>query len=252
MQIQSTRLVRPRSAAAPADAMPPPAERPVKPELQKYWADQAERGGRRAQFARAATWFGVGLFCLCLLASFIVVSELSLGLFEARRLGLDGLSTSLSVLGVLVAAILAYVRFFYNRTFAHRANIDCEAAVFPLDQQCNMHALRIVIENKGNRTVDDVRVVIIGNDTLSDGSTNDCAFATFLPDERDALFAGGVVEVGEMKLWIDTDERVVLQCTRTMVPHEVRATTYIARMYDAVGNNWQVARAVRNDPAAKG
>jgi hypothetical protein len=245
MQIQSSRVTRLRSKLENNAA----GERSATPELQRYWNDQTARAGRRARFARAVARFALALLCLVLLVAFMFVAELSLGLFEERRLGLDGLSTLLSVIGVLTAAILAYVRFFYNRTFAHRANLECEAAVFPLDGQANMHALRIVIENKGNRTVNDVRVVVVGNDTLSDGSTQNYAFSALLPDERDALFASGVVVVGEMKLWIDTDERVVLQCMRTSVPDTVKATTYIARMYDAVGNNWQVARAISNDPA---
>ena len=155
---------------------------------------------------------------------------------------IDGTSKIIGAALLLIGAIASYYRFFRGRTFAARADLKLEVAVYDTDQGFQLHVINLEVRNIGNVTIWEPNPVVV---VYSYGPSQTA------PQIIDGWSRPLESEPADNPSLIDTQENAQFYATR-QVPTDVWAVTYIARVESRNRVTWRRALTVSNAVASKG
>jgi len=154
---------------------------------------------------------------------------------------IDAASKIIGASLLVIGAIASYYRFFRGRTFAARADLKLEVAVYETDQGFQLHVINLEVRNIGTVTIWDPNPVVVVYPYGPNETTPQLIAGWSRPLES---------EPSENPSLIDTQESAQFYATRH-VPSEVWAVTYIARVESRNKVTWRRALTVSNRGPSK-
>ncbi len=155
----------------------------------------------------------------------------------ANKDALSALSSIVTILGILAALGLSYVRFFAGRLFSRRTQVSIEISTGNISANVNIHLVRIKVHNPGllSLYVDEVRINGTNYDAKGAATTHS---TTDFPGIRDHL-------TDERELRVDPGLTSIFHIIFE-IPKQVKVSFYEAVVTDSTGGAWVDTALVQN------
>jgi hypothetical protein len=150
---------------------------------------------------------------------------------------IDAISKILGATALAIGAVASYYRFFRGRTFAAKADLNLEVAVYETDQDFRLHVINLEVTNLGPVPISEPRPQI---DVYLYGPSGTKKYSIdkwWHPLDEDG-------EADNVSL-IDSQESSQFHSSQH-IPNEIWAVLYVARVESDRNDTWSRAITVSN------
>jgi len=162
----------------------------------------------------------------------------------ANRSWLSLVSSIVSAAAILIAAALAYFKFFRGRTFAIRANLTVDVTVLGAPDGGSLHTIVVQADNVGTAPIwnPEVQIEVTELDTL--GHTRSYLL-------RASYRLAGVSRSDRSLIDVLDSGEIADFVIQTMIGRKVWAVTYLVTLRSSAGDAWSTIRAVEGPGAPR-